>query len=74
VGALRPTRSPVQRRISVETGGDADRFRATRGAEAYTGEDPVAVLGLVKLIETRGWSWQATDAEVDRALQQYRLE
>ncbi len=28
----------------------------------------MALLGLVKLIEMRGWAWQASDGEIDATL------
>ena len=59
--------------VSVERNAAVDFVRATRGAETYVGEDPVAVLGLVKLIEIRGWGWEAADIEIDQVLQRYRL-
>ena len=35
----------------------------------YLGPDPIYVLGLVKLIEMRGWDgWRASDAEVEAVL------
>jgi hypothetical protein len=46
---------------------------ATRAGEEYTAEDPVAVLGLVKLIEARTWQWQATDPQIEDMLQKYDL-
>jgi hypothetical protein len=43
-------------------------FEATNGNDRFVADDPVTVLGLVKLIETRTWSWTASDdtAVVDR--------
>jgi hypothetical protein len=35
-----------------------DQIRAISGEESYVAEGPVAVLGLVKLIDERGWEWQ----------------
>jgi hypothetical protein len=46
---------------------------AIRGDETYAGEDPVAVLGLVKLVEARGWHWRASDQDIERAIKQYGL-
>jgi hypothetical protein len=60
-------------RVSVERGGVADLFRATRGDDTYLAEDPVAVLGLAKLIEMRGWNWQADDVEIDEIMRRYGL-
>ncbi len=46
---------------------------AHRGDEEYVADDPISVLGLVRLVELRGWDWQVADLEIDRVLQQYRL-
>jgi hypothetical protein len=59
--------------VYVERGAIGDLFRAARGEETYVGEDPVAVLGLVKLVEARGWDWQAADSDIDEVLRRYRL-
>ena len=59
--------------VTVEKSGDAELFRATRGDETYVAEDPVAVLGLVKLIEMRGWEWQPSDVEIDEVMRRYKL-
>lgn len=39
----------------------------------FTADDPVAVLGLVALVETRGADWRASDAEIDGALARFQL-
>jgi hypothetical protein len=59
--------------ISIERIDDRDVFRATRGEETYLADDPVEVLGLVKLIEMRGWEWRAADADLDLVLRRYGL-
>ena len=43
-------------------------FVATDGNERFVADDPVTVLGLVKLIETRSWSWRASDEEIAATL------
>jgi len=48
------------------------RFSATDGSARFSAEDPVAVLGLVKLAEARR-PWQATDAEIDDVLAEFDL-
>ena len=53
--------------------GDDSVYRATRGDESYLADDPVTVLGLVKLVELRGWDWGASDADVAAALQRFPL-
>jgi hypothetical protein len=47
--------------------------RASRQDEVYVAEDPVAVLGLVKLVEARTWDWKANDTEIDDVLKRYDL-
>ena len=47
---------------------------AVRGGEQYVGDDPVAVLGLVKLIEVRSWDWHPADSEIDNTMRKYRLD
>jgi hypothetical protein len=59
-------------RVDFNLAGD-DGCRAMRGDEAYVGDDPVSVLGLVKLVEARGWDWPASEAEVDATLLRYSL-
>jgi hypothetical protein len=59
--------------VSIERSGDVEEVSATRGGESYLAEDPVAVLGLVKLIEVRGWDWRPTDAELAEIFHRYRL-
>lgn len=34
----------------------------------FVADDPVAVLGLVKLVELRTWTWAASDLEIDNTL------
>jgi len=34
----------------------------------FVADDPVAVLGLIKLVETRGWDWSASDEQIDAAV------
>ena len=46
-------------------------FRARRADETYIADDPVMLLGLVKLIECRGWQWEANDTEVDATLERF---
>lgn len=49
-------------------------FVARREDQTFSAGDPIALLGLVKLIETRSWEWQASDLEIEEKLQQYKLE
>ena len=49
-----------------------DRFTAKAGSARFSAEDPLAVLGLVKLAEARR-PWRATEAEIDEALSRFSL-
>jgi hypothetical protein len=51
---------------------DGELFVARLGSARFQAEDPVAVLGLVKLAETRR-PWTASDAEIDGVLMQFDL-
>ncbi len=50
-----------------------DLVEARSDAGRYVAPDPVGVLGLVKLVETRGSSWRATDSEIDATLERFGL-
>jgi hypothetical protein len=52
---------------------EGSRCRITRGDETYLADDPVTALGLVKLIELRGWNWCATDAQIESTLSRHGL-
>lgn len=47
---------------------------AIRGKEEYFADDPVTVLGLIKLIEVRTWQWSVSDSELSKTMQKYRLD
>jgi hypothetical protein len=50
------------------------RVRAKRGDEEYAADDPVALLGLIRLVEMRSWEWAATDDEIDQTLRRFGME
>ena len=60
--------------IHIERLGEADQIRIIRGDESYLADDPVAALGLVKLIEERGWEWQPSDEEISATVERYKLD
>jgi hypothetical protein len=60
-------------RVDITSDGEPPMCRATRGDEVYVADDPVSLLGLVKLVEIRGWNWTPEDSEVDATLQRYSL-
>lgn len=59
--------------VSIDRSAGREEVKAVRGEETFVAEDPVAVLGLIKLVELRGWDWQAGD-EVDHVLRRYGLD
>ena len=59
--------------VSVERTKDGEQVSATRGDETYGAKVPVTVLGLVKLVEMRGWEWCSTDPNLERVMRQYTL-
>jgi len=59
--------------VLVETVSERQTCRVTRGDEIYVADDPVTVLGLVKLVEARGWNWRAEDQQLRQAIQRYGL-
>jgi hypothetical protein len=34
-------------------------------------DDPVTILGLIKLIETRSWDWRASDEDITATLDKF---
>lgn len=60
------------RSLGYDVRQDGDVFSATAGSSRFVAEDPVAVLGLVKLAEARR-PWRATDSEIDDVLAEFDL-
>ncbi len=56
------------------TGEGPTKVVAVRGEEEYAADDPVAVLGLIKLIEERSGEWGVSDEEVQEVLSKYQME
>ena len=50
-----------------------DIFRAEKDGNVFTAEDPVALLGLVKLFELRGKNWRVSDKDLDDIGNRYGL-
>ena len=46
---------------------------ARRGQEEYEAEDPVTLLGLIRLIELRSWDWGVSDMQIDETLRRYDM-
>ena len=60
--------------IALRNVGAGQIVVAIRRDEEYIADDPVAVLGLIKLIELRHWDWKATDQEIEATRQKYHLD
>ena len=58
-------------RVDITGDGERPTSRATRGDEVYVADDPVSLLGLVKLVEIRGWNWTPEDSEFHATMQRY---
>jgi len=50
---------------------ESGECQAARADEAYSAEDPVWVLGLVKLAEVRGRDWTVADGEIEATLRRF---
>lgn len=59
--------------VTVDEGAEVSRVRARRGDEEFVADDPITILGLVKLIESRTWDWKPTDEEIDQTIKRYNL-
>ncbi len=56
--------------FQVEQTGE-DLLQAISPTGRYIADDPLQLLGLIKLIEVRGWSWQAADSQIDSVLERF---
>lgn len=61
--------------LGFEVSKDAkiDSFTATKNGNTFVDEDPVVVLGLVKLYEIRGENWRISDEDLESIGQRYGL-
>ncbi len=55
--------------VEVNAGG----VTASDGVRGFSADDPVAVLGLVKLIEVRSEQWRASDVEIEEVIERHGL-
>lgn len=60
--------------FTVQAPEGSDLWVASRGDEEFVANDPVTVLGLVKLIEARSWNWNASDGDIEAVLAKYHLK
>jgi hypothetical protein len=58
--------------VTIENRSTGQTTIAIRGEEKYSADDPVTVLGLIKLIEVRTWQWNASDLVLEKTAQKYR--
>ena len=54
--------------VTTQSSSVGETTIAVRGEEKYVAEDPVTVLGLIKLIEVRTWQWAASYSEIEKTL------
>jgi len=59
--------------LSVKESANKKTFLAVRDLETYVADDPLSLLGLIKLIELRSWEWRATDSEITDVFQKYQI-
>jgi hypothetical protein len=48
-------------------------FTAERNDDIFTAEDPIYLLGLIKLIEIRGENWRVDDDECEKIGKEYEI-
>jgi hypothetical protein len=60
--------------VSTRNTSKGPKTTASRREEEYSAEDPVAVLGLIKLVELRTWQWGPSDLETENTLHKYNLD
>jgi len=48
-----------------------EAWTAEKDGNTFTADDPVALLGIVCLFETRGENWNASDREIEEFLDTY---
>lgn len=56
----------------AELPGAEELWYATKDDLVFSDEDPILLLGLITLYETRGENWQASDEEIDEYLCRYQ--
>ncbi|MBI1852821.1 MAG: hypothetical protein HYR85_20970 [Planctomycetes bacterium] len=60
--------------VTVIRDSSGERISARNGDVVCEADDPIAVLGLARLLEIRGDDWRATDAEIDAAFARHALD
>lgn len=59
--------------LSVDLGLNQPLWKARNGMESFTAEDPLTLLGLIRLTELRGPDWQADNNQINEVIQRYEL-
>jgi hypothetical protein len=59
--------------VTCDRTNTGEAWTATRGDLCARGDDPIQVLGLVRLIQLRGDRWRASDVEVDDVIRRFEL-
>lgn len=57
--------------LGYEVEVDRDGVHARAGDQSFVAEDPVALLGLIRLVELRSREWRASDAEIEATLRRF---
>jgi hypothetical protein len=57
--------------VRCEVSGDEETWYAESPSCLFVAEDPLTLLGIVALYETRGEDWRASDAEIDAFFARY---
>jgi hypothetical protein len=55
----------------IDVGEREETWQALKGDEEFFAEEPMSLLGLVALFESRGANWRATDDQIDEFLSRY---
>jgi hypothetical protein len=60
---------------TIETSEESDDqvFIAKKNGYSFYADDPITVLGLIKIFETRGEEWMASDEEIRSVGHEYHL-
>jgi hypothetical protein len=49
---------------------EKNEFYAEKDGNSFEADDPVMLLGLIKLYEVKGENWRASDEEIERVLKE----
>jgi hypothetical protein len=60
-----------QRGYAVTCSEDRSYWIATSGNCVFSADNPVSLLGIAAMYETRGQEWKASDEEIDRFIEQF---